>query len=83
MKIYTAETRTITGQTILVAVEADNEHNARTDLLTAIQAETHMPFGAFRLRDLRRRTRKLISDMFPIRRCTINNQPWAWMKFID
>jgi hypothetical protein len=78
MTIYSAEARTPFGL-MTIAVEAD-EQAARTDLYTALHAETNAPYGMIRLTNIRRRTRKLISNMQPVRNCTTNGQPWAWVS---
>lgn len=81
MKIYSAEIKWVNGKTYTFAVEAANEKDARSDLYTAVATEMKMPIGMIRLHDLRLRTCKLVAEMTPVKNCTSNGAPWAWMAF--
>lgn len=73
--IFAADVKIMTGKTVTIFVATD-ELSHKTDIGTAAHEATKMPFGMFRLKNIRRSNRKALKNADPIWNC----RGWAWIK---
>jgi hypothetical protein len=79
MAIFITTVKIFTGKQFTYAVEADRPEDAKLDLAEAIHADTRMPFGSFRVKEIRKSTRRTLVGMVPVKGCTSNGKQWAWV----
>ena len=80
LHIYKATVYAATGRRVVVAVESD-EVSHRADLYVAVQTVLGGRVGEYRLHDTTRTIRSKLTGFEPVRNCTTNAQPWAWVKY--
>ena len=80
LHIYKATVYAVTGRKVTIAVESD-EVSHRSDLYTAVQSLFGGRVGEYRLHDVSRTYRSRIATFEPMRKCTTNGEPWAWVKY--
>jgi len=86
MAIFRAETTFING-CILLAVEEDNERDAKLTLREVAERVTFLPYAATRLYAFRRSNRRILQHMEPVKGhlTTLDDGTehyWAWMQYL-
>lgn len=78
IKVFKATVSTSFGKLIFAVLST--EHDAKRDILTAVQTETKNPFGLFRVGEVKKSSRKILSSMSPVKSCTCEEGHWAFCK---
>lgn len=74
--IYRSNVKTPLG-TFIFAVDS-TAVDARTDTITAAIAEFGCHTGLIRVDEPQRSNHRILSDMWPVKRCQTNGTTWAW-----
>jgi len=82
MNVYTCVAKLPAGK-FQVAVLAENENDARSDIRLAIQNVMIVPYSMTYVKEVKKTTRRVISSMAPIKNCTSHvDGQWGWAKKI-
>ena len=74
--IYRANVQSPQGH-FTFAVDS-TETDARLDIITAAQAEFRCHVGMLRVDEPVKSNRRLIASMWPVRKCQLSGNRWAW-----
>lgn len=74
--IYRANVKTPYGS-FTFAVDSTAQ-DARTDVITAAQAEFGCHIGMLRIDEPVKSNRRLVAQMWPVKKCTSATAQWAW-----